>query len=213
MRRIQVAIIEDQVAVREGLAHLVQNSEGFSCSGAYGSVRSAISGLEKSLPDIVLIDLGLPDITGVQGIEAIRSRWPSVALLALTVHDENEFIFQALCAGADGYLLKSIASDQLLRSVEEAVDGGAPMSPLIARKVIQLFRKFKPLPKGDYELTPHEFRILNLLANGENYKTSARILKVSVNTISYHVRNIYSKLHVHSKGDAVAKAFRRGLIS
>ncbi len=148
----------------------------------------------------------------MEGIRVIHGRWPPIVLLTLTVHEENTFIFESLCAGADGYLLKSTRPDELLRSIQEAIAGGAPMSPGIARKVITLFRKVRPAPEETSELTPHESRILKLLASGENYKTSAKLLGVSVNTISYHVRSIYGKLHVHSRGDAVAKALRTGLI-
>jgi DNA-binding NarL/FixJ family response regulator len=134
-------------------------------------------------------------------------------LLVLTVYEENEYIFEALCAGADGYLLKSTQPRDLLSCVHQAIAGGAPMSPGVAARVIRLFRKVRPRAEFVSDLTPHEVRILTLLANGENYKTAAALLKVGVNTISFHVRNIYSKLHVHSRSDAVAKAIRRGLIS
>jgi DNA-binding NarL/FixJ family response regulator len=210
---IRVGVIEDQPVIRGALMHLFSTSQGYAVTGAYGSMEAALEGLADDLPDILLIDLGLPGMSGMDGIRAIRSRWPSVLMLILTVHEENNFIFESLCAGADGYLLKSTKPAELLRCVREVVQGGSPMSPAIARKVITLFRNVRPVPEEANELTAHELRILKLLASGENYKTSAKLLGVSVNTISYHVRSIYSKLHVHSRGDAVAKALRRGLIT
>jgi DNA-binding NarL/FixJ family response regulator len=176
-------------------------------------MEAALENLAHDLPDVLLIDLGLPGMSGMDGIRRIRGRWPGVVMLTLTVHEESSFIFESLCAGADGYLLKSTQPAELIRCIHEAIQGGAPMSPAIAKKVITLFRRARPVPEEANELTAHELRILKLLASGENYKSSAKLLGVSVNTISYHVRSIYTKLHVHSRGDAVAKALRRGLIT
>lgn len=212
-RQVRVGIVEDQPAIRSALVKLLSTSEGYSAVGSYGSMELALESLARDLPDVLLIDLGLPGMSGMDGIRAIRSRWPAVLMLTLTVHEENSFIFESLCAGADGYLLKTTQPAQLLRSIREVIEGGAPMSPAIAKKVITLFRNVRPVPEQTNELTAHELRILKLLANGENYKTSAKLLGVTVNTISYHVRSIYSKLHVHSRGDAVARALRRGLIT
>lgn len=210
---IRVGIIEDQVAVREALSRLLSSSAGFDLTGAYGSIEAAATALPTALPDVLLVDLGLPGASGTEGIRRFHSLWPKLALLVLTIHEENEYIFDALCAGAGGYLLKSTRPDNLLSSIREAVAGGAPISPSIAAKVIRLFREVRPTESAGSDLTPHEFRILKLLASGENYKTSAAILNVSVNTISFHVRSIYAKLEVHSRSDAVAKALRTGLIS
>ena len=130
----------------------------------------------------------------------------------LTVYDDDERIFEALCAGACGYLLKKTPPVRLLESLREAVAGGSPMSPEVARRVIELFRRVRPLGKADYDLTPHETRILRLLVEGHNYKTAAAELEVSVNTIAFHIKHIYEKLQVHSKSEAVAKALRGGLL-
>lgn len=210
---VRVGVIEDQPAFRDAMVRLFENAEGFVCAGAYDSVETALERLKSELPDVLLVDLGLPGLSGMEGIRIIRARWPTVILLTLTIHEENSFIFESLCAGADGYLLKSTPLEELLRCVRAAVDGGASISPTIARKVIALLRKGGPHVQAESDLTPHEFRILKLLASGENYKTSAKLLGVSINTISYHVRSIYGKLHVHSRGEAVAKALRTGLIT
>jgi DNA-binding NarL/FixJ family response regulator len=142
----------------------------------------------------------------------LRDRWPSMTLMVLTVHDENDRIMGALCNGADGYLLKNTPPARLLEAIREAALGGSPMSPEIARQVVMLFRKVKPPAESTHQLTPHEFRILQLLVEGENYKSSAVRLGVSPNTVAYHVRKVYSKLHVHSRSEAVSKALRSGLL-
>ena len=209
---ISVSVIEDQAPIRDAFAELLSTSAGFALAGAYASVEGALAHLPDNLPKVYLIDLVLPGMSGIGGIRLLRTRWPKVNLLALTVHEENSYIFEALCAGADGYLLKSTPANHLLQCIREAVAGGAPMSPSIAAKVIGLLRETRPAATAQTDLTPHEFRILKLLASGENYKSSAQILKVSVNTISFHVRSIYSKLHVHSRSEAVAKALRTGII-
>ena len=209
---IRVGIIEDQLEVRRALSQLVGSSDDFKLTGAYDSVEGAVANLKAAMPDVLLVDLGLPGMSGMEGIRSFRTQWPKLILLVLTIHEESRYIFEALCAGADGYLLKGIEAPQLLASIGEAAAGGAPISPSIAGRVIRLFREHRPSPAEDIGLTPHEFRILKMLAAGENYKSTARLLNVSVNTISFHVRSIYSKLHVHSRSAAVAKALRTGLI-
>lgn len=210
---ISVAIIEDQQEIRESLAALIAGSEGFSCYGAFDSMERALAQFSPgSLPDVALIDIQLPGIDGIDGIRQLRQKWPSICPITLTVHDDDQRVITALCAGANGYLLKNTPPVRLVEAIREGARGGSPMSPEIARRVIDLFRKVAPPPKADYQLTPHELRILKLLVNGENYKTSALKLGVSVNTISFHVRAIYEKLHVHSRSDAVAKALRNGLV-
>jgi len=151
-------------------------------------------------------------MSGIDGIRILKSRHPDLAMLMLTVYDDDDRIFDALCAGACGYLLKNTAPARLLASLEEAGMGGSPMSPEIARRVVTLFREIRPPAAADYQLTPHETRLLKLLVDGHNYKTAAQELGVSVNTISFHMRHIYEKLQVHSKSEAVSKALRHRLI-
>jgi DNA-binding NarL/FixJ family response regulator len=147
---------------------------------------------------------------GISGIKVLKERHPGLLILMLTVYDDNERIFDALCAGACGYLLKKTPWPKLIEALKEAVEGGSPMSPEVARRVISVFREIKP-PQSDYDLTPHEIRLLRMLVEGHSYKTAAAELNVSVNTIKFHLRHIYDKLHVHSKSEAVAKALRHGL--
>lgn len=165
------------------------------------------------LPDVALVDLGLPGMDGIEGIRILKERYPALELLVLTIYDDDDRIFDALCAGAMGYLLKKTPPGRLLDSLRETVAGGAPMSPEIARRVIQLFRGVRSPARPDHDLTPHEVRILKLLVEGHNYKTAAVELEVSVNTVAFHMKSIYIKLQVHSKSEAVAKALRSGLVS
>lgn len=209
---IKVAIIEDRRQIREGLATLLQFTDGYSCVGRFHSMEDALAKIGASLPDVALVDIGLPGMSGIEGIEILKARFPKVLALALTVYDDDERIFRALCAGACGYLLKKTPPAKLLESLKEVVAGGAPMSPEVARRVVALFRKFAPPQDVDYQLTAHEARLLKLLVDGHNYKTAAAKLNVSVNTISFHMRHIYDKLQVHSKSEAVAKALRQGIV-
>jgi DNA-binding NarL/FixJ family response regulator len=210
---IRVALIEDIREVREGLAALINGTHGFSCVGSYYSMEAALSGFGNDPPDIILTDIGLPGMSGIRGTEILRERFVNVPILALTVYDNDDQVFAALCAGANGYLLKNTAPARLLESIREAVDGGAPMSPEVARRVIRLFREFRPPDNASYRLTAQETELLKLLVEGHYKKTAARELGISTNTVSFHLKNIYAKLQVHSKTEAVAKALREHLIS
>jgi DNA-binding NarL/FixJ family response regulator len=209
---IKVAIIEDQYEVREGLAVLINGTPGFKCTGNYRTMEEALRVLEKEPPDVLLTDLGLPMMSGTEGIRILKARHPHLPILALTVYNDDEDIFDALCAGASGYLLKNTSPARLLESIREVLDGGAPMSPDVARRVVRLFREIRPPAKADYQLTPQETELLKLMVEGHNYKAAAAKLGITINTVSFHVRNIYSKLQVHSKSEAVAKALRNRLI-
>jgi DNA-binding NarL/FixJ family response regulator len=211
-RTITTIVVEDQRDLREGLQILINFTPGFKCLGAFRTMEEAISRIKYDLPDVVLSDIGLPGMSGIEGIKILKELYPDLIILVLTVYDDNEKIFDALCAGASGYLLKQTDPAELLKSVKEAVAGGAPMSPEVAARVIKLFREVRPPERVDYDLTPHELRLLKLLVEGHNYVTASEELKVSYNTIKFHVRNIYDKLQVHSKSEAVAIAMRDRLI-
>lgn len=209
---ITVSVIEDQREIREGLAALIGGTPGYRCAGVYRSMEEALAGIAERRPHVALVDLGLPGMSGIDGIRALKARFPDLMMLVLTIYDDDERIFDAMCAGACGYLLKKTTPARLLESIKEVVDGGAPMSPEVARRVIALFRDIRPPAHADYHLTPHETRLLKLLVDGYNYKAAAAELHVSVNTISFHMRRVYEKLQVHSKSEAVAKALRQRLI-
>jgi DNA-binding NarL/FixJ family response regulator len=210
---IRAMIVEDQKDLREGLSTLVNYTPGFTCVGAFRTMEECIARIKHDVPDVIPSDIGLPGMSGIEGIRIIKDLHPDLTVLVLTVYDDNEKIFDALCAGATGYLLKQTEPAELLRSVKEAVAGGAPMSPEVAARVIKLFREVRPPEKVDYDLTPHELRLLKLLVDGHNYVTASEQLKISYNTIKFHVRNIYDKLQVHSKSEAVAIAMRDRLVS
>jgi DNA-binding NarL/FixJ family response regulator len=209
---IKVAVIEDHQKFRECLEFLLNNTEGYRCVGSFRSMEEALEKIKFELPDVALVDIGLPGMSGVEGVRVLKERYPALLTLMNTVYDDDERIFQALCAGASGYLLKKTPPAKLLESLKEAIAGGAPMSPEVARRVLALFRDIRPPEHEDYQLTPHELRLLKLLVEGHSYKTAAAKLGVSVKTISFHLQKIYEKLQVHSKSEAVAKAFRNGLV-
>jgi len=209
---IKVAIIEDLRDVREGLAMLINGTNGYSCVGSFRSMEEAIAKLGRDPPDIVLTDIGLPGMDGIEGIKILRDQFPNLPCIALSVYDDDERIFAALCAGAVGYLLKNTQPARLLESLREVQAGGAPMSPEVARRVITLFQHFTPPKNASYHLTPQEKELLKLLVEGHSYKTAAYHLDLSIHTVSFHLRNVYEKLQVHSKSEAVAKALREKIV-
>jgi DNA-binding NarL/FixJ family response regulator len=209
---IRVVIIEDIREVREGLAALINGTRGYSCVGSYYRMEDALSAIGDRPPDVILTDLGLPGMSGIEGIEILHQRHPQTPILALTVYDSDDHVFDALCAGASGYLLKNTAPARLLDCVKEAAMGGAPMSPEVARRVIRVFREFRPPETASYHLTPQEIQLLKLLIEGHYKKTAADKMGISTNTVSFHLKNIYAKLQVHSKTEAVAKALRERIV-
>lgn len=210
--QVKVALIEDQRDVREGLTVLINGSAGFRCVASYRTMEDALRQIDAELPDVVLTDIGLPGIDGVEGIGILKERYPHLPIIALTVYDDDERIFDALCAGASGYLLKNTPPARLLEGLNEVTSGGAPMSPEVARRVITLFREFRPPDRSSSNLTPQETELLKLVIEGHSYKTAAAKLEISISTVSFHLQNIYNKLQVHSKSEAVAKALRNKLV-
>jgi DNA-binding NarL/FixJ family response regulator len=208
---LRVVLIEDLREVREGLTTLINGTTGFQCVAGYRSMESALAKLRTDHPDVILTDLGLPGMSGIEGIRRMREIFPETPIVALTIYDNDEQIFNALCSGANGYLLKNTPPARLLEALEECAAGGAPMSPDVARRVVSLFREFRPPESADYHLTPQETALLKLLIEGHHKKTAARELGISFHTVSFHLKNIYVKLQVHSKTEAVAKALRERL--
>lgn len=211
-RRVRVAIVEDQSGIREGLRQLIEDAPPFTCVGAFGSMEDALAALVPGRADIVLMDLGLPGLSGLEGMRRLKQSDPELRLVALTVYEDDDRVFDALCAGATGYLLKKTPPARLIQCLKDVADGGAPMSPEVASRVIAVFRQMRRPPDPDLRLTPHELRILQLLAEGHSYKTAAAALSGSVHTVAFHMKSIYLKLQVHSKSEAVAKALRHNLV-
>lgn len=209
---LRIVIIEDEREVREGLSVLINGTSGFRCVGTFRTMEEALARIGPDQADVILTDIGLPGMSGIDGIRALRARLPDVPTVALTVYDADQQVFHALCAGASGYLLKNTPPARLLAALEDVANGGVPMSPEVARRVVELFRQFRPPDHAAYRLTPQENELLRLLTNGHHKKTAATAMGISVNTVSFHLKNIYEKLQVHSKTEAVAKALREHLI-
>jgi DNA-binding NarL/FixJ family response regulator len=209
---IRLAIVEDQAQTREGLAILLRGTPDYRLLGAFGSMEEALVSLSKEPPDVALLDIELPGMSGIEGVRRLKQRFPSIQILMLTVFADNDHVFEAICAGASGYLLKDTPPARLSEAVRELVDGGAPMSPEIARKVVGMFSKVAPPRQEEHRLSPREVELLKLLSEGHSYKTAAKALSISIDTVRFHIRNIYDKLHVHSKSEAVILALRQGIV-
>jgi len=206
-----VAIVEDDRAVREGLGMIIGATPGYECTGRFFSVEDALQAMNV-VPDVLLLDIHLPGMLGSEAVRVFREKYPSLQILMLTVYDGQDKVFESICNGACGYLLKKTPPAKLLESIREAHEGGAPMSPEIARKVITLFQQTSPPEKLDEPLTPQETRLLKLLSEGYSYQNSAGQLNISINTVRNYIRSIYEKLHVNTKSEAVSKALRHRLI-
>lgn len=211
---IKVAITEDNNTIREGLAALINGTTGYSCVGSYPDCESLLAKLPLLNVDVVLMDIGLPGMSGIEGIARAKRIKPELNILMLTVYEDSQSVFKALCAGACGYLVKKTPPSRLLEAIKDAFEGGAPMSSLIARQVITVFQQTqgKISEEGDAELSSREKEVLISLSDGNNYQEIAGRLFISVDTVRHHIKNIYKKLHVHSQSEAVAKAIRKGLI-
>jgi DNA-binding NarL/FixJ family response regulator len=208
---VKIVIVEDDRRVREGLAALIDGTPGLQCAAKFGSMEDALAGMRGVSVDLFLLDIGLPGMSGIDGVPRLKEKHPGAPVVMLTIYGDDRRIFAALCAGACGYLLKNTPPVRLLESIREVLDGGSPMSPEVARRVVELVRKTAPPTQGVTQLTPHELRLLGLLVEGHSYKTAGAELHVSINTIRSYIRSIYEKLHVHSKSEAVAKALRHDL--
>ena len=207
-----IVIIEDDGPTRDGLRLLIDGTPGFRCIGTFRTAEEALQTRPSTPPNVVLLDVHLPGMSGTDAVPRFRERWPQSLVLMLTVFAEDQTVFTSLCRGASGYLLKKTPPARLLDAITEAAGGGAPMSPEIAHNVIRMFREFHPRQSVDATLTPIELRLLQLLAEGFSYQGAGERLHVSINTIRTYIRTIYEKLHVHSKSEAVSKALKAGLI-
>ena len=212
-RPISVAVIEDDEPLREGLKMLIAGTPGYRVTGVFGSVEEAVRTLAEDAPDVLLLDINLPGAPGSQAVRPLRERLPRMQVLMLTVYAEQGRVFESICNGASGYLLKKTPPARLLEAIREAHEGGAPMSPEIARQVVDLFRRTRGPADPQERPTPHEVRLLKLLAEGHSYQSAGHELGCSINTVRNYIRSVYEKLHVHSKSEAVTKALRGRLIS
>jgi len=210
---IKVSIFDDNKNLRDSLFQLINGSQGFTCVGAFPNCNELISDIYKSDPDVVLMDIEMPGISGIEAVHLIKEKFPEVKILMETIFEEDEKVFASICNGAEGYILKNTPPSLILESIKEVYDGGAPMTPSIAFKVLKMFRS-QSLHERDTSsnLTSREKEILSCLVDGMSYKLIAEKCFISIDTVGGHIRNIYEKMHVHSKGEAISKAIKRNIV-
>src|SRR5215510_1912126 len=213
MKEIRVSIFEDNRSLREGLFNLLESAEGFTCAGAFAHCERVLDNIDETRPDVVLMDIELPVVSGIEAVSIIREKYPDLKILMETIFDEDEKIFQSICNGAQGYILKNTPPDRILNAIREVYEGGAPMTPTIASKVLRLFKtNLSGNTDDSYRLSSREKEILKCLVEGMSYKMIAETCFISADTVNGHIKNIYRKLQVHSKGEAVAKAIKGKIV-
>ena len=208
-----VVIVEDNITIREGLTQLINTRDGLVCSGSFESCEDLLDEIDDLKHDIILMDIGLPGMDGIQGVKELRKLQPDILVMMLTVYEDNEMVFKALCAGACGYLLKNVKPSRLCEAIAEAIQGGSPMSANIARQVVGFFHNQGETKDEKVKVTEREREILTEMSRGSSYQQVGEALFISVDTVRHHIRNIYRKLQVHSQTEAVTKALRQGWIS
>lgn len=208
---IPIVIYEDNARLRQSLELLLGDGNGFKVVGAFSNCDKVIEQMRDLLPQLVIMDIDMPGINGIEGVKRIKNEFPDIKVVMYTVFDDDNRIFDCICAGADGYMLKNTAPVKLIQSLHELSEGGAPMSPFVAQKVFNFFRNNKPA-QDTFNLTPREKEILELLVRGNSYKMIADKSFVSVDTVKKHLQNIYHKLHVNCGTEAVAKALQHKIV-
>ncbi len=210
---IRVTLFEDNHSLRISLYHLINGTDGFECVGAFENCTNLVKNIKNSQPNIVLMDIGMPGINGIEAVKILRENFPELKVIMQTIFEEDDKIFESILAGASGYILKNTSPARILESIKEAFEGGAPMSPTIATRVLKMVSIPHSLLKKDvFNLTAREREILALLVEGMSYQRIGDVCAISIDTVRGHIRNIYEKLHVHSKGEAVAKAIKKNIV-
>lgn len=209
---IRILFFEDNPDFIDSLCELLTNTDGFEMVGTYNNCKNAVKNVQLHKPDIILMDIDMPIENGLQGLRNIRASGIDVTILMLTVFDDNDRVFQAVCNGASGYLLKSTAPEKIVEAIREAHSGGAPMTPSVAKQVLKLFSQPYSKSQDMQTLTAREHDVLSCLVRGYSYKMAAAELEVSIETLRFHIKNIYTKLHVNSKSEAVAKAIQNKIV-
>ena len=209
---IKILIYEDNPQLREGLSMLINGSDGYEVLSAYKDCASVVDEVEAWSPDVILMDIDMPGVNGIEGLKLIRKVNTDVKILMLTVFDDNKNVFESLKAGANGYVLKKTAPARLLEYISEAASGGAPMTSSIAAQVLKMFSEINDPVHADYSLSEREKQVLQFLVNGYSYKMIAADMFIAIDTVRSHIKKIYEKLHVNSKSQAVAKAFKDKLV-
>jgi DNA-binding NarL/FixJ family response regulator len=210
---IRVAIFEDNRNLRDGLFQLINGSREFVCVGAFANCNSILEKIEEARPDVVLMDIEMPGLSGIEAVKILKGKYPEIKILMETIFEDNDKIFESVCNGAEGYILKNTSPVQILSAIKEIFEGGAPMTPSIASKVLKMFKSQSSRSiKDNFNLTEREKEILKCLVEGMSYKLIAGHCFISLDTVSGHIKNIYKKLQVHSKSEAVAKAIKRNIV-
>jgi DNA-binding NarL/FixJ family response regulator len=211
---IKIMIVEDNRFIRTGWEAVIQANKNFNLIGSFADCETAIKSVAPKKSDLVLMDIGLPGMSGIEGVKFLKEKYPEIIIVMCTVHEDSEEIFQAICAGAVGYLTKRTSPDELIKSLIEAYNGGSPMTPSVARKVISSFQNVKVIDREEIlaELNEREAQILNLMASGKSYNAIADEVCLSIDGVYYHIRHIYEKLHVHSRAEAVAEGLKKKII-
>jgi DNA-binding NarL/FixJ family response regulator len=210
---IKITIFEDNTNLRRGLTALINGSDGFECTGAFGNCDNLIKNITDSKPDVVLMDIKMPGMDGIEAVRVLKQQFPEINILMETIFEDDEKVFQCICNGAEGYILKNTPPVQILSAIREIHEGGAPMTPSIARKVLAMFKSGTSFIKDEsYNLTDREKEVLKYLVEGMSYKLVAEKCFVSIDTVRSHVKNIYKKLQVTSKSAAVAKAIKGKIV-
>jgi DNA-binding NarL/FixJ family response regulator len=210
---IRVSVFDDNKALRDSLHYLISAKRGFTIAGTYPDCNNVIAHLKQQPADVVLMDIDMPGLNGIEATAMIKNHFPTINVLILTAYDDSAKVFAALQSGATGYLLKKTSPTKILESIIEINEGGAPMNASIARKVLDFFSERKNITENEYDLSPREKVVLKCLVNGDSYKMIAGHCFISMGTVQSHITNIYKKLHVNSKSEAVAKALRERLVS
>jgi len=210
---IKVAVFEDNSNMREGLFQLINGSNGFICTGAFPNCDDLVKRIEKSSPDVIVMDIEMPGISGIEGVRQVKELFPEIKVLMETIFEDDEKIFDSICAGAEGYILKNTPPVEILKAIKEVYEGGSPMTPTIANRVLKMVKSQQPSgSKNIFNLTDREKEILSCLVEGMSYKLIAAECSISIDTVNVHIKNIYKKLQVHSKSEAVAKALKKNLV-
>ncbi len=209
---IKILIYEDNPQLREGLSMLINGSDGYEVLATYKNCNNVVDEVEAWKPDVILMDIDMPGVNGIEGVRLIRRVNAEVKILMLTVFDDNKNVFDSLKAGANGYVLKKTPPARLLEYISEAASGGAPMTASIATQVLKMFSDIKDPVYADYNLSEREKQVLQFLVNGYSYKMIAAEMFIAIDTVRSHIKKIYEKLHVNSKSEAVAKAFKDNII-